>query len=143
MRTPLKDLVLVDDEEWIIRIIRPESYDHDAPTGMRVLTSALQSKEMPSTDQSYGPSVFVESKLPCSLENLESEVKKWGGCGVAKVQAKKLRELGIDVRFSPDDCEMPTIKPAHASLVGCTKPTRTPIIDLLGANMAKLPKRDP
>ncbi len=143
MRRRLDELTPVDDEDWVLRLIHPQSFDHDAPDGEQVKSSALEKKELKATDTSYGPSMFAEAKLEHGLATLELADPRWGHKGIARVQVKQLRKLGVDVVWSPEDCDKLVVKGAHVSLVGCDPGKRDAVVDLFAANLWRKPVRSP
>lgn len=130
-----QELTEVLSGELVIRVIRPTEYKHDAPKGARVQPGAMPTNEFTPNDTSYGASAFVKSRLKNGEADLVAANPRWGSYLRAEVLAEQLRELGIDVRLSPQDCEFELVRDAHASLLGVNRERRNKLIRLLEAHL--------
>jgi len=117
--------------EVLIRLVARNAFIADRAFGERVLPAALQTSDFMRSDQSYGASVYIESRLPDDV-NLTSELGKPTHL-VAKVSVADLEALGVVVCFSAEDCDKPSLKAAHASLIGVTAQNRAKILRLIDA----------
>lgn len=140
-RPDVSELEVVADGDLVFRFVQPTQIDLSAPIGARLQTSALQSNEFTPNEHSYGPSVYVRSRLPNGVTDLHEACSKWRGWHVAEIPVQKVLAFGVTVRLSPQDCEYPTIRHAHATLIGVTKAIRNHLIRLIEAHM--LPSTPP
>ena len=128
---------VVGDDEVVIRFVHKNHFSSLAPDGSRVGLANLPSQEFTPPGKSY-PSVYRESRR--SIEDLESDNPKWRDQAVVKVRVGDLRELGLDICSSPDDCNLPHARDAHASIHGVTKENRQTVIDLFGRRVFRPPR---
>ena len=121
----------VEDGDIVFRVIRADAYQAQSPPGSRIQISALQTKECEPAPTNYGASVFAATRLADDIATLFAAMPKWRTYPTAKVPVLEVRKLGVDVRFSPDDCDMPELRSAHASIIGITRQNRPSVIRLL------------
>lgn len=141
MRTPLADLVAVPDDKLVLRLIRADWYKPEEPPEHRIMTAALPTGQWKSTPESYGPSLFVQDDVEGGVEGVFTAKPEWQHMGAARARVGELRKLGVDVRYSPDDCEINALKPAHATLLNCVnKSMREDILALFGQDIAREPQ---
>ena len=136
-RPAAAELLLVPSEDTIIRMIHPEAaIDADGS----VLQGALPSKEYRNTpnETSYGPSVYVASRLEAEVSTLEQATPNWRYYAVARCPVAAVRALGVRVCFSPDDCDIEAIKQAHATLLDVTVATRDQLIELFQKHLVRV-----
>jgi hypothetical protein len=117
----------IGDDEFLIRFIPRAHYKSENPEGFRVELANLNSTQFQPTDKKQ-PSVYLESK--CSVVELEGACAKWRDQGVARIRARALRDLGLEVRLSPEHCRIQSIQHAHTSILGVTKDNRQAVIAL-------------
>jgi hypothetical protein len=129
-----EDLPLVDDGESVIRLVDPVHYIDE-----RLETAHLPMRQ-PSPDD-YGPSVFVASKLPRDVADLEAANVEWKKYGVARVLVGDLRRCGIEVRWTCEDCKLDEPLPsAHATIFGVTtRQIRDDVVGLIEKNLERKP----
>jgi hypothetical protein len=60
---------------------------------------------------------------------------------VCRFQASQLRAIELEVRFSPEDCNIPGIQEAHASIEGLDDAKRDLAIDLFNSAVVREPKK--
>lgn len=135
VRPPWGELEVVASGELIFRFVQPNQYSESAVAGARVQPSALQTNEFTPNEKSYGASVYVKARLLRGLEDLYEAMPKWRGWRVAEIPVSSINELGVEVRLSPQDCQIETIRHAHASLIGVTKAVRNKLIKVIEANL--------
>lgn len=138
-RPPWQELPEVVSGELVIRLIRPNEYKADAPAGARVQPAAIPTDEFKPNDRSYGASAFVKSRLRNGLKDIVDANPKWNAYVLAEVMVEKIRELGIEVRLSPQDCEYEQIRDAHASLINLNRDRRNKLVRLLEAHLVPNP----
>lgn len=129
-RRAVEDLERVDHGEVIIRLVGPRDFDATRVMGERVLKSAPQARDITPNENSYGASVFVVSRL--GELDLRSVLNKPTHLE-ARVSVMELEGLGIEVRLSPEDCEVDLLRAAHASLIGVTPKNRSTLMKLVDA----------
>ena len=134
-RPDVSELVIVEDGELVFRFVQPGHINTAAPIGARLQTSALQSNEFTPNEHSYGPSVYVRSRLTNGVADLHEACSKWRAWQLAEIPVGTVLALGVTVRLSPQDCEFPTIRHAHATLIGVTKAIRDQLIRVIEANL--------
>lgn len=130
-RPPVEELELVKEGELIFRFISPKDYDIRNPLGTRVQAATLPSDQLRLTPASYGPSVYVGSRLSRGIQDLYAANPNWRVYYFARMPIKEVSELGIEVRLSPYDCDYPTVKHAHASLTKMDRPKRNKLVSVL------------
>ena len=123
--------MVADNQHLILRVIRPNDFVPSQPVGQRILPSALPSSEYEPKSKSYGASVFVKEFLSGGLTDLHNAYDKWRSYRVAEVPVVKITDAGVAVRLSPQDCQFPSVRHAHASLIGVTRANRGQLIKLL------------
>jgi hypothetical protein len=123
--------------EFVLRLVHPTSY-----TG-RLETSCLPSRDWKGkpTATDYGPSAFLEARLPGGVAELEAANHDWKRFGVVRLQIRELNERGVVVRMTPMDCQFPTIAHAHATLFGVTSANRDDVVELFAARIQRVPPR--
>ena len=145
-RPPWTELEPLGDQDMVFRLVRPGDYVHDAPEGTRLQLSHMPTQRPPPSNRSYGPSVFAESKLANGLDDLQAAQPKWSTWGVAKIPVGELRRVQmegvqVDVRFSPQDCEIPSVRHAHASLINVDRKARNALVRLIESYLIRPPDR--
>ena len=74
----------------------------------------------------------MKSRLVGGIEDLFLANAKWRESPVAEVPALRFIALGVQVRYSPNDCHrFPSVSHAHASLIGITRANRPKILRLI------------
>ena len=135
MRPAWNELEVVPDGDLVFRFVQPGHFNASAPSGARVQPAALQSNEFTPNDRSYGASAYIKSRLSRGLDDLHKAYPKWVAWRVSEVPVSAVTAIGIEVRLSPQDCELETIRHAHASLIGVTKERRLKLIPLIEAHL--------
>jgi hypothetical protein len=130
-RPDVATLTVVTEDALIFRFVQPGHIDATARVGSQLQTSALQTNEFTPNDHSYGPSVYVGSKLKRGVDDLFAACEKWKGWRYARVPVDQVNAIGVTVVLSPQDCELESIRHAHASLIGVTKPHRSKLLRLI------------
>lgn len=125
------DLVAVPDHEYVLRLINPKggAYQANPPDGRHLADGWVPSGQYKPSPTSYGPSVWVESRLPEGVASLEALRPDWKSHGLVRVLVSAVRACNIDVRYSPQDSIFPEHKDAHASFIGIDRPRRDELID--------------
>jgi hypothetical protein len=144
-------LAPIEEGEVVVRIVRASGFYADRQVGLRLDTSQLPEKEFKANDESYGLSVFVRSALSSgndddqAIEALEGARPQWKekGSGYSFVAVAELRELGLDVRLSPQDCQIEGLVNAHASVSGVTKANRPKLLNLIDNCLSRPPRSNP
>lgn len=130
----------VDDEEIIYRLFPPAMYWAAAPDGQYLQTSAFASSDFKVQANSYGSSVYVCSKLPNGIADLESAQPKWRNFGFISVQVSELAQFGVRVYYSPQDCDYgEPLLSAHGSIIGLTRKTRDALVEFLQIKISRAP----
>lgn len=127
-RRDVAELESVDEGEVIVRLVAARDFDVSAPPGQRVKPAALQTSDFTPSDKSYGASVYVVSRL--GGVDVRERLNKSTHVE-ARVRVAELVELGIRVVYSPEDCDVDELKPAHASLIGVTRDNRVKVLRLI------------
>jgi hypothetical protein len=124
----IDDLLPVPDEAFILRRIPRGTYDPDAQDG-KYLARQLFVVDPPS-DDTYGPSVYVESRLRDGIQSLIAIDSAWHAQGVVRIQVRELRQFELEVRYSPADCtyDSEELRGAHATVLGLTRPRRNQLV---------------
>jgi len=118
----------VDEGQVILRLVAERDFDRSLPSGQRVRSAALQTSDFTPSDQSYGASVYVVSRLGGT--DLQKRLNKQMHI-VAQIDVAALLALGIQVVYSPEDCDVDELKVAHASLIGVTHYNRPAVLRLI------------
>ncbi len=135
-RPPAAELEHVGAEELVLRLVHPTSYNASAA---RIELSALPTKDFTPSSTSYGASAYVKSRLDGGISALYAAVDRWRTYTLTQVAASEIVALGIEVRYSPDDCQFQALKHAHASLIGITHGNRPSLLRLLERNIIAPP----
>lgn len=127
---------LVDDDELVVRLIHPDHWDAEEDEGHHLMTASVQSSEF--KPPRGPPSIYVLSRAP--LQQILTAKLEWTAFGVATLRASELRAIGLEVRYSPNDCTVPGLAHAHASIEGITgRPKRDELVDLLNLKITRVP----
>jgi hypothetical protein len=124
------DLVDVPDEEYLVRLVGSHAYEANAPGGRFITAAWIPSSQYKTHPNSYGPSVWVESKLPAGVASLEKLRPDWAKQGLVRVRVADVRACSIQVKYSPQDSCFPEHADAHASFVGVDRVKRDDLVDV-------------
>jgi hypothetical protein len=125
----------VASNEVVIRFVNKMHYVPGAPEGSRLIPAHMKSDQFAPPSR---PSLFVKSVR--SLSQLEEAWPKWSLQGVIEIEVGDLERMGLRVVFSPEDCNLPSIRDAHASLEGVTGENRDQVVDLLASRLVRPPR---
>jgi hypothetical protein len=145
-RPLVDDLEDVPEHEFILRFVGYTAWD-DAPADARsFLTSAfVQTGEFGPAADSYGPSVWRESKLPADVAAAVAALEKChpglAHKGIVRVPVRDVLACNIRVKASPDDAEpaFAAHRDAHASFVGINRAKRDDLVDRCQAFIYRRP----
>lgn len=135
-RRDVSELEPVEEGEVLVRLVATRGFDGARPQGQRVKTAALQTNDFTPSETSYGASVYVVSRLDGN--DVRAVLDKSLHLE-ARVPVSKLTALGIRVVYSPEDCEVDVLKPAHASLLGVTHANRPAVLRLIDEALGPKP----
>ncbi len=107
----------VQDEDEVVRLVDKNDVDLQAPAGSRVKRAAMRVDRMRLSPENYGASVFIPSLLQDGLKGLIAGQDGWSRKLVSVLTAAGYRTVFDCVRHSPMDCNLATVKHAHASLI--------------------------
>ena|ERR1700722_4180995 len=130
----------VDDDEVIYRLFPLSAYWETAPDGQRLQTAAFPSGDFNAAADNYGASVYVHSRLPNGVVDLETAHQSWRAYGFITVQVRELAQFGVTVCYSPQDCIYgEPLASAHASIIGLTRKKRDDLVEFLQVKITRTP----
>jgi hypothetical protein len=133
-RPLLDDLADVSEDEHVYRFVAWSAWRDNPPDGKSFLLKGfVQTKEFGPHDDSYGPSVWVESTLASQggIAALESIDPKLVHKGIVRVPVREVVKCKIKVKSSPADTDPIYARhaDAHASFVGLDDDKRDELLD--------------
>ncbi len=145
-RPKAEELEDVPEDEYLLRFVgRAGNQYQPDPTDGRYLTEAwIPSGEFKADPaKSYGPSVWVESRLPNGVESLEALRPDWKTKGLVRVRVSDVRTCDVKVKYSPQDSTLPEHADAHASWVGLNRPKRDELVERCQTCIVRHPIEEP
>lgn len=143
-RRALEDLPIVGPDQVVYRLILGAHFKASAHIGLRIQTGNMPKKQWAASESSYGPSVFVAAELGRDEERrlaaLAAANPKWGRYGIGATTVRALEALGLQVRASPEDCDLPGVQAAHASILGVSSDElRAGVLRAFDLGLVRLP----
>jgi hypothetical protein len=75
-----------------------------------------------------GPSLYVLDDLDRGTDDIDAARTEWASYGHATCTVAEMQALGLRVVYTPDECDLPALRHAHASIANLTKAMRVKLL---------------